>query len=234
MATLQLREVKVTPNLEKFMTDVVPEDLTRTLQYVFLSELENQARLFGAKPTTVLVDGGRGQLTGVKRRAQAFFSNRARVIAALTEAWDLLVRMTRVKSGAARRSYALYVNGQRFGERGDIARLVQATSPSDFVSIVGPGVPYGRKLYWRPLGTGKKIRKKAATIKSKGVETTYFGTYTEPMHRTVKRILSKKYPDLFITDAWWPLAHGGGKQGERWPAITVGFKSSKKSGLGVN
>lgn len=229
MATVQLQTVKVTPNLERFALEVLPSDIQRTIQFVYMGELETQRRL-GAKPTTQLVDNGKGQLYNVKRRAQAFFSNPDRIKSAAREAWDRLVSLTRIKSGAARRSFMVYVNERPIGGIDSLDAIVKAMGPTDFISIVGPGVAYGRKLFWRPAGRARQIKKKKAQYTTKGGQTVIVkGVYTEPMHRTVKRVMAKKYPDLSITDRWVPLNHGNGRKGERWPAISIRMKSSRQT-----
>jgi hypothetical protein len=229
MATIQLQTVKVTPNLERFALEVLPSDIQRTIQYVYIGELEAQRRL-GAVPTTQLVDNGRGQLFSVKRRAQAFFSNPGRIKSAAREAYDRLVSLTRIKTGAARRSFMVYVNERPIGGIDALETIVKAMGPGDFISIVGPGVAYGRKLYWRPYGKARQIKKKKLQYTQQNGQTVIVkGVYTEPMHRTVKRLLAKKYPDLSITDRWIPLNHGTGRKGERWPAISIRMKSSRQT-----
>jgi len=210
---------------------VLPEDMQRSIQIVYSNELELQRRI-GQKPTTELIDNGRTQLFNVKRRAQAFFSSPDRMKAATREAWDMLISRTRIKSGAARKSYFIYVNQRPIAGIDALETIVKAMKPTDFISVVGPGVAYGRKLYWRPFGKARKIKKKAAKYTTRGGETVIVrAVYTEPMHRAVQRVLARKYPDLIISDGWTPLLHGDGKRGERWPTITIRIKSSRNSVL---
>jgi hypothetical protein len=224
MQALTLQTVRVTDDIAKFSLTVLPQDLSRTIQSLFLHELAEQQRA-GIQPTQIIIDGGRGHISTVKKRARAFFSNTARMVAALEEAYQMLRERTRVETGAARASYEVYLNGQPRGKFNDIPRIVQAAKQTDLVSIVGPGVIYGRKLYWRPLGKQRTIKKKVAQYtKGRGgkrEQVKVYGTYQEPMQRGIKRVLKKQFPDLRITDAWVELAHGTGKRGERWPAISI-------------
>lgn len=229
---IALQEVKVTADLEKFAATVLPLDLQRTIQIVFLNEVQ-QMRRSGREPTTILIDNGTRQLINVKRRAQAFFSDIGRLKEALKAAWRMLVGVTRIASGAARRSYALYLNGTPAGGENDIDAVVNKMVSGDRISIVGPGVAYGRKLYWRPFGKARKVKlKRKEYIREKGKAPQLGRThYQEPMHRTVRRLLKKQYPEFAISDRWIELQHGGGKHGERWPALTISFKSSRKSAM---
>lgn len=229
MAVGTLQEVKITKNMQRFTLEVLPDDVRRTIQYVFQSELEAQAGL-GARPTTVLIDGGKGQLNNVRKSAKAFFSNQDRVIAAVNEAWDKLISLTPIKSGAARASFALYKGGQYLGGRNAVDAAAKTLLPGEFLSVVGPGVPYGRYLYWNPLGKSRKRKVLIAKGRdSKGNNIRVSSMQTLGIHQIVKGSLRAKYRDLYITDEWTDLKHGSGMQGERWPAISVAFKSSRNS-----
>ena len=221
MAQLQLVQVRETKDLEKFIGIVMPKDVQATLQYVYLDELEKQ-RALGNRPSQALIDGRKGgDLMLVKRRAQAFFANTERLIAAFTEAWAVLVSLTRIKTGRARASYALYHNGRPMGGESDIARVVRASAPGDTIQIVGPGVVYGRKLYWNPLGKPRRVRKKVAQSKHGSVITQIYSISAVPIHKRVQRLIQRKYPELYVSDQWVDsLAHGE-PRGERWPAIAI-------------
>jgi len=247
MASYTLETVKETPDASHFMTKVVPADLQRTLQSVFLDAL-NEQKGIGNKPTGISIDGGRGDLLNVKRRAQAFFTNEGRIAEALREAWRMLVEKTRIRDpsgyrwqqkgkaapGLARGSYGLYHNGIKVGDESGIDTLAKKMAIGDWASIVGPGTAYGRKMYWLPT-TGRKIRKKRGQViqrAKKGVErVVLYTTYTEPIHRFVKRKLRLRFRDLVISDKWVPLFHFHAglstdkpRFGERWPAISIAVR----------
>jgi hypothetical protein len=222
MAQLQLVQVRETKDLEKFIATVMPEDVQRTLQYVYLSEIESQVRL-GNKPTAAVIDGSRnGALATVKRRAQAFFTNQGRMVEAITEAWHRLISLTRIKTGRARASYALYLNGRAVGGESDIPRIVNMMRQGDTIQIVGPGVEYGRKLYWSPLGKPKKKRKKLGQMQRGNVVAEIFA-----LHKQVMATLRRKYPELAISDAWIAQLDHGEPRGERWPTITFRPKGAR-------
>jgi hypothetical protein len=221
MAQLQLVTVKETKNLERFVATVMPLDVQRTLQYVYLSELEAQ-RALGNRPTQALIDNRKGgDLTLVKKRAQAFFASTGRMIEALTDAWAMLVKRTRIKTGRGRASYALYRNGRPVGGESDIARVVKAMQFGDTIQIVGPAVEYGRHLYWKPIGKPRKKRTKVAKSTRNGVTTTVYAVSVVPLHKQVMAILRRRYPELHVGDEWVKQLKHGEPIGERWPTITI-------------
>jgi len=226
MATLQLKKVKETKNAALFMAEVMPEDLTAVIKWTAETIIEEE-KARGRNVSLQLIDGRRGGLDQTKFRVQLFYGDQTQLIQALDETFELLVKLTRIKSGKARGSYALYKNGEPIGGREAIAEAVRTSKTSDSFSVVGPGVAYGRKLFWRPLGKQRKIKKKQGTYRvSKTEVVKVYGTYTEPLHKAVLRGLGrrKRYPALWITDRWVELKHGQGPHGERWPAITIGMK----------
>ncbi|HVQ48494.1 MAG TPA: hypothetical protein VMS92_00475 [Mycobacterium sp.] len=207
-------------------------DIPREIRIVFTAEVDEQARR-GLKPTLVLVDNGSTQqLVSVKRRARAFYgADSARIAQAMQVAWDALVTQTRVKTGRARQSFALYFRGVPVGGRGDIERIAKMMTERDTLQIVGPGVAYGRKLYWRPAGRQrivKRVRTSRAGVRG-GVRLKVRSSYTEPMFRAVVRMLRRRFPDLYSSDAWRELRHGAGPHGQRWPALAVGMRFNRTS-----
>jgi hypothetical protein len=230
MATLQLRKVKETKNVATFLGEVLPEDLAAVIKYTAEVIIEEE-RSRGRNVSFQLVDGRRAPLEQTQFRVQLFYGDQTQLIQALDETWELLVKLTRIKSGRARASYALYKNGTPVGGRDSIAQAVKASKTSDTFSVVGPGVPYGRKLFWRPFGKQRQIKKKQGAYRvSKTEVVKVYGTYTEPMHKAVLRALNRRqrYPALWMTDQWVDLKHGGGPAGQRWPAITIGMKGQGK------
>jgi len=235
-------QVKETKDMVKFVHETLPKDVRTTIKNIFAIEVEGQARL-GQKPQSMLIDGKRNQLDNVQRKAQAIFSDPVRVMRALEHAWDQLIKRTRYlnpvdywpwppkkEPGTARKSYALYLNGKPVGERGDIQRVVEGMGPQDRISIVGPGVAYGRKMYWRPAGKARKIKKKRGHFDPRE-GTKVHGTYDEPIHRYVMRLIQRQFRDLYVADNWVELRHfvrgyasDRVKLGTRWPAITIGPK----------
>jgi hypothetical protein len=202
-------------------------DIPREIRIRFTAELDEQARL-GQKATVVLVDNGSTQrLVNVKRRARAFYTDTARIAEAATLAWDMLERLTRVKTGRARASYKLYVRGRLFGGREDIDRAAKTMTDRDLMFIAGPTVPYGRKLYWRPAGRQRTINRTRTTrfrVGFKGsrqIKIKLRSLYVEPMHRTVQRVLRRRYPDVYSREKWIDLG------GISWPSLSIGLRVNR-------
>lgn len=218
-----LRIVRETKNVEQFAKTVLPEDLQRVLSGTYVAEVDAQKRM-GNPPIITEVDGGKhSNVANVKRRARAFFSNKARVADAAFAALEMLLTLTPVLTGRARASFALYLNDAPLGGGVNIDAATEKMRPRDLLSIVGPGVPYGRKLYRRPLGKTRRINKKR-----NGKRDARHGKFREPMHAAVVRVLKSRYKDLVISEHWVPLQHSTGPQGEKWPGIGIGFKGRKR------
>jgi hypothetical protein len=196
----------------------------------FTLEVEQQTRI-GNKASLILIDGKAGQqVQTVQRRARAFFTrvDPKRLAAAAHMAWDLLVAQTRVLTGRARASYALYLRSRPVGGQESIDRAASLMTERDLMLIVGPGVAYGRKLYWRPAGRQREVKRtRTARVRVKQGGTMRLKvrtSYVEPAFRAIKRLLRRRFPDLYIDDGWRELRHGSGPQGERWPALAIGMR----------
>jgi len=210
-------------------------DIPGEIRVRFIAELDEQAQ-DGFKPRVIIIDRGKGAQTiaAIDTRAQAFYGDvdLAKLTKATQLAWDMLTRQTRVKTGAARASFRLYFRGREVGGRGDIDRIARAMTDRDVMVIMGPTVPYGRKLYWRPAGPSRVIKRthraKVRTRDRSGTVSVKFSTsYTEPMFRAVKRLLRRRYPDLYSDDGW--RDYGAGGSGRRWPALAIGGRGNPRT-----
>lgn len=193
--TLPVRSVKTTQSLEKTVLEVLPEDLAFCVQAISANEIDEQVRI-GNKPSNILVDSsGYKPITIARRRVQAFFVDENRIKAAAEDVLRTAVLMTRYLTGAARASFEVRLNGNKLFP--SVADAVRQMKQDDVVVIVGPTVPYGRKLYWRPLGT----KAKNATIGG----------------LTVRRV-KRRNSGVYIVERWVNVG------GERVPGIAIGMR----------
>jgi len=206
-------------------------DISGEIHIRFLNELGEQVAI-GNKPRAILIDGTRQKrIEAVRIRATAFFGgvDAEKIAKATHMAWDMLVASTRVDTGRARASYALFFKGHRVGGREAIDGIAKTMTENDVLVISGPGVPYGRKLYWRPAGKQrmkKYSRAQKVRVRSGGsVKLTMKREYVQPAHQYIRRALRRKFPELYIDDRW--REYGAGKNGVRWPSIAVGMLLSR-------
>jgi hypothetical protein len=94
----------------------------------------------------------------------------------------------------ARKNFWLYVDGKPLGLLpGALASLTSSSlTYKSVVRIVGPLVPYGRKLFWNPIGRSKSMTFKATTSLA-GRNVIHYAGPLEPRFkplrpRTIRRL----------------------------------------------
>lgn len=174
-------------------------------------------------------------------RARMLFGSATQLVDAALETMQLLRTLTRIKSGAAVQAYAIYLGNtgntsnpgsfMGYGISGIIAVRSLVTSNS-MVSIIGPNVIYGRKLYWNPAG-GKTIAKRLPRVRGLGAKVTlntssggYRGSAT--IHRDVKKRMARsvKYKSLSFGDPFYVMPGFKIIGDKRVPAISITLKAS--------
>lgn len=174
-------------------------------------------------------------------RARMLFGTTTQIVDAALEAMQLLRTLTRVKTGAAISSYHIYLgntantsspgNLMGFGIDG-IYGLRDLVTSNSMISILGPNVIYGRKLYWNPAG-GKTIAKRlprsrglGATVKLATRSGGFRGSAT--IHRDVKKRMarSSKWKSLSFADPFYVSAYSDIIGDKRVPAISITAKAA--------
>lgn len=202
---IKLEGGQVSTTLEKYVLQVLPKDVLTVLRQVAYQELAAQVSA-GNPPTQILVDGRGVQSRGIdnaQRSVSMRFADTTLLIAAVTEAYNILQRITRIQSPpkndiVARRNFFLWLNGKPFGLLpGALSRLQASTlNEKSVLRVVGPLVPYGRKLYWNPVGRGKAITLREVTnLKTGNSRFTYDNPYSPRFKpfasRTLRRIANR-------------------------------------------
>jgi hypothetical protein len=152
LLTLPVRRVPTSQRLDKTIAEVGEADLRFCLGAIFAREVAEQKNV-GNPASNILVDGSGGKpLSEVRRSARAYFVNRESVRRAAEDALRIITLLVRYKTGKARASIEVWLNDK---PAGSVASATARMGTEDRVRIVGPGVAYGRKLYWRPVGKPK-------------------------------------------------------------------------------
>lgn len=162
----------VTSRLDTYILKALPEDLLTVLRGVAMQELDGQITS-GNLPSSILVDGravAKRQIMEARRSISMRFADIEGLMDAVNEAYQLLLRVTRIQSPpknniVARQHFWLYKNGVPIGRLpGALSRLNAATLDQNSVlRIVGPLVNYGRKMYWNPIGRAKVMNLRQTT-----------------------------------------------------------------------
>ena len=158
---IQLESGPITTALDQYVLNVLPKDVLTVLRGVALQELNEQIGL-GNDPSQVLVDGrpvSARHIIQAMKSVSMRFADVSLMLSAVREVYDLLVRVTRIQTPpknniVARQHFHLWLNGKPLGVMpGALAKLSPGVLDTKSVlRVVGPLVPYGRKLYWRPIG----------------------------------------------------------------------------------
>jgi hypothetical protein len=170
---------QVIGTLEKYILQVLPEDISAVIRAVAIEELNAQVAL-GNNPSQITVDNVSIQRHGIdraKRRVRMFFQDTAMLIKAVSEIYNLLQQITRIQTPAknsivARRNFYLWLNGVNLGLMPQALSklgLPGLLTPESVVRVVGPLVPYGRKLFWNPVGASGKMKFYRIKSKKSGV-----------------------------------------------------------------
>lgn len=207
--TYGLESGTIKGELRSYVVDVLPEDMKKVLVQIVYEEINAQIDI-GNPPSNILVDGRSAGNRGVERaqrRVVVNFADTARVIEAIKEAYGILQRVTRIESPAknnivARYRYYLWINGKNAGVLPNaFARLASTTiEPTTVLRVVGPLVPYGRKIWWSPIGSSRKrglLIKERTTYSSGRVRMSYFDKYSprfKPFRERTLRRMANQLP----------------------------------------
>ena len=187
--------------LDTYVLKVLPEDLLDVLRTVAQNELDGQITS-GNVPSQILVDGrsvGRRQIAEATRSVSLRFGDTRMLIDATRDAYNALYRVTRIQSPpkngvVARQNFWLYLNGAPVGLMpGALSKVKpEQLNIKSVLRVVGPLVPYGRKLYWRPIGRGMKMDFRTTTSLSGREIFRYDSAYAprfKPYRmRTIRRL----------------------------------------------
>lgn len=170
----------ITTTIEKYIITVLPQDILAAIRGVSYAELEQQLSV-NNKPSQILVDNVPATKRGierVQRKVVMRFQDVKNLLEAVREIFDLLQRTTRLQSPpqnaiVARQNFYLYLNGVNLGRMPEaLSRIAGAgvLTQESVVRVVGPLVPYGRKSFWRPVGSSNKMEYyRAASKRGAGV-----------------------------------------------------------------
>ena len=190
----------ITGRLDKYILDVLPKDLLTVLRGVAFDELNAQIT-GGNLPSQVLVDGrsvAKRDINSARRSVSMRFADVEAMINAIRDAYNLLLRITRVQnppknSIVARNNFWLYKNGVSLGRLPGAFAKINTNTIDDrsVLRVVGPLVNYGRRLYWNPIGRSK-IMNIRQTISVKGRETFQYDSLTSPRFKPYRSATLRK------------------------------------------
>ena len=178
----------ISSRLDTYILKALPQDLLTVLRGVSMQELDGQVT-GGNLPSQILVDGrsvARRAINDAVRSVSMRFADTATLIAAVREAYSILIRVTRVQSPAknsivARQNFWLYKNGVPLGRLpGALSKLTpESIDYKSVLRVVGPLVNYGRKIYWNPIGRAKIMNFRQTTSIS-GRDIFSYDSQTSP------------------------------------------------------
>jgi hypothetical protein len=222
---LPIRTSKQTRTLEKDVIEVAEADYLFVLRSIAAQEIAEQARL-GNKVTNLIVDGsGNKPITAAQRSVRALFVQPAVLIRAITEAWDLLMRLARVgdpsrqsrsqRAIVARERFGVVIGRQLIGTPAGLTEAAIMRNPRAAVRIVGPAVEYARRYRFMYLVRGTLPMR---TRRGKGRAGEKIRVPVS-LHQYVVRQMKRRYPMLQWSDPWVPV--GGLRGVDKLPAISV-------------
>lgn len=194
-------KIAASVTLETYVLKVLPQDILAVLRQTAKQELVQQIDA-NNPPSQILVDGRSVAARGIDeatKRVQIRFADTKMLVDATRQVWAALVRVTRVQSPpqnsvVARKHFYLYLNGKPVGLMpGALSTLNQNTlNTKSVLRVVGPLVPYGRKLYWNPIGRAS-VMNIAQTVSASGRTISHYGSPMSPRfvpyrQRTIKRV----------------------------------------------
>lgn len=169
----------MTGRMDTYVLKVLPADLLAVLRHVAVTEISGQVSI-GNKPSQIIVDGASVSRRGIDRAmryVKARFQDTNALIRAIRQVYDLLQHITRLQNPAqnsvvARTQFYLWLNGVNLGVMPlALSRITPrgVLDTDSVVRIVGPLVPYGRKLFWNPVGASTKMNFYRTASKRSGV-----------------------------------------------------------------
>jgi hypothetical protein len=170
---------EIVGSIETYVLRVLPDDLLATLRAVATDEINVQI-LLGNNPSQIIVDNvsaGKRSIERATRRIVARFVDTTLLIKAVSEIFGHLQRITRLQNPAknaiiARREFFLTLNGINLGRMPEALVKIGyegVLTQDSIVRVVGPLVPYGRKLFWNPVGASSKMNFYRVKSKRSGV-----------------------------------------------------------------
>jgi len=158
----------ISGSIEKYILTVLPKDILAAIRGVSYMELDAQLAI-GNKPSQILVDNMSVTKRGIERAQRKVvmrFQDTKVLLEAVREIYELLQRVTRLQSPpqnniVARQNFYLYLNGVNLGKMPEALGRIAYTgilTQESVVRVVGPLVPYGRKSFWRPVGSSNKMQ----------------------------------------------------------------------------
>lgn len=155
-------------SVERYLYMVLPKDVSTMVRAVAYDELMQQEVKFRNPASHIIVDNFPASQRGIlraMRRVVMRFQDIDMLVKAVREIYNLLQQITRIESPpknsiVARKNFHLWIDHADMGLLpAALARLSTATVKRDsVVRVVGPLVPYGRKLFWNPVGAAPKIQ----------------------------------------------------------------------------
>jgi hypothetical protein len=166
-------------SMERYVLSVLPKDISATIRAIALTELKEQVSI-NNPPSNILVDGMPMQRHGIdraQRRVRIRFQDTANLIKAVDEIYKLLQQVVRIQQPAknsivARKNFYLWLNGVNLGLMPQALAKISypgVLTQDSVVRVVGPLVPYARKLFWNPVGASAKMEFYRTKSKRSGV-----------------------------------------------------------------
>jgi hypothetical protein len=215
--------------LEKYAVTVLPQEVEFYLQATALQEYEQQREL-GQLPTSIRIDGrvelDVSAIATAKRRVQLSYGSAEQVVAAARLAIEQMIRLTPIgETGHGRASFRVFLNSSELGgpEVLDSDALANAIKSTDVLRVVGPTVPYGRKLAWRS-GKFKTVNVRAG----RGVRVRMTGVRRNTPE-VVRALVRSRFPALNVSDPWISTRYFRGiGSDDRTPSIAISMKRRGK------
>ncbi len=187
--------------LDTYVLKVLPQEVLTMLRGVAGQELDGQITA-GNLPSQILVDGrsvARRGINEATRSVSMRFADTRTLLEAVRAAYRTMLAITRIQQPpkntiVARKNFWLYLDGKPVGLLpGALASLTpDKLTYKSVIRIVGPLVPYGRKLYWNPIGRSQTMQFKVTTSLA-GRDVFHYGGPLEPRFkparpRTLRRL----------------------------------------------
>lgn len=198
---IQLESGTIQGSVSQYVLRTLPQDLLTVLRGVALQELNEQISA-GNPPTQVLVDGrpvGRRHIIDATKSVSMRFMDTAMLVAAAREAYELLQKVTRIQSPpkndiVARAHFYLWVNGKNRGLMPTALRNLDTKELNEksVLRIVGPLVPYGRKLFWNPIGRNGRTIEATLTTYASGRTRLGYGSELSPRFKPYRKSTMRK------------------------------------------